>query len=399
MIATTNKIVKRAFNLADLGNTDFISHEEVTDYLNDSFRTLYTFLINHDDKAFVKEVYVGTGEYDLPDDFYQMRSLKDPYTGTLISRHNESDSEYKTGYEIINDKLRIYGSVNNYLLLTYWVQPAYLSYTDRDIGIRKGNVLTTAGNTILYEDGALINIKTNEQLGQTNVDLSHDYVLGNGNVLDLTELNFYNFDGEQIYSIDEVQGVFRDEEYNIYYTKASDSHFDIYLFGNKVGESDSVSGSIIDDEVIGLNEVNEALNGEGEFTEVYPVGLFDDKKAMIGKIGTIPYLILKKGIEFEFIALDFRAPFIRGFTKYGFIVSNGTDMIVKSWIPNTALNFPSEIYYQCMAAELGLRFLTKQNADVEGLNSAYEGMKQILLSSMGQDANYPRMNAVNWEEC
>ena len=71
---TAKRIIDRALSLVDLHNTDFLSHQELTDYLNDSWKSLYQISINSSDKVFVCETALkqagGISEYCLPDYLY-----------------------------------------------------------------------------------------------------------------------------------------------------------------------------------------------------------------------------------------------------------------------------------------------------------------------------------------
>ena len=77
-----SEIAHRAKQLADLTNTDFISNEEDIYYINDAWKEFYQLLINKGDKQFVKEVELagstinGQVEYSIPDDCYQILSIK-----------------------------------------------------------------------------------------------------------------------------------------------------------------------------------------------------------------------------------------------------------------------------------------------------------------------------------
>ena len=120
MIYTASEIVKRAFQLADIANTDYISHQEAVQYMNDSWLTAYQLVINAGDNIFTKEVDLMNAssfndytEYELPDDFYQLKSVKNKYTGSLITRHAESEGINSNSYEIVNDRLRLYGVAQN----------------------------------------------------------------------------------------------------------------------------------------------------------------------------------------------------------------------------------------------------------------------------------------------
>lgn len=72
-------IINRAKELADLQNSDFIGWKENVSLLNEAYNKLYTELINHKDKYFIKEVNTDNLElietkeneviYKLPEDF------------------------------------------------------------------------------------------------------------------------------------------------------------------------------------------------------------------------------------------------------------------------------------------------------------------------------------------
>lgn len=193
----TSQLVDRALHLADIANTDFLTHSELNAYLNDAWQSVYQTLINKGDKAFVKEVELmstsGIGdyvEYELPEDLYQVLSLKHKYSGSLIKRHAESEAINSNSYEIINDKLRLYGVQSQALVLTYWVNPKYLSFPDRDIDVSvDGDVLSSAGDSILLADGRIVNLKTNDTLGQITIDDTKNYQLGNGHVLEWSQVS------------------------------------------------------------------------------------------------------------------------------------------------------------------------------------------------------------------
>ena len=188
----TSQLIDRALHLADIANTDFLTHSELNAYLNDAWQAVYQTLINKGDKAFVKEVELmttaGIGdyvEYELPEDLFQVLSIKHKYSGSLIKRHAESEAINSNSYEIVNDKLRLYGVQSQALVLTYWVNPKYLSFPDRSIDVSvDGDVLSSAGDSILLADGRIINLKTNDTLGQITIDSTKNYQLGNGHVLE-----------------------------------------------------------------------------------------------------------------------------------------------------------------------------------------------------------------------
>jgi hypothetical protein len=65
-------IVKRAEQLADIENSDFISFSEKIALLNEAYQVLYQKGINKDVNAFVKYINTKDRVIQLPRDFYQL---------------------------------------------------------------------------------------------------------------------------------------------------------------------------------------------------------------------------------------------------------------------------------------------------------------------------------------
>lgn len=141
---TASQIIERALNLADLSNTDFLIHEELTRYINDAWTSVYNWLIKVGDTTFIKEAILvnpstfnGYTEYELPEDLYIIKSIKNQMSGSLVPRHAESESINSGTYDIVNDRLRLYGVQSNPLLLTYWMTPTYISFPDKDVEVEE----------------------------------------------------------------------------------------------------------------------------------------------------------------------------------------------------------------------------------------------------------------------
>ena len=188
---SVEQLIQRAKNLADLGNTDFLSHTELTQYVNDAWTTLYQWLINQGDKQFVTEVSLrGTGvgnyvEYEIPHDLYQIISIKSKWGG-LLTRHADSQGRNHNGtYEVINNKIRIYSGLDD-LILTYYRIPLFLTFPDETlrVDLTGRSVISSAGNAVLLNDGEIRNVLSGEVLGKINLTDDRDYKLGNGHVVE-----------------------------------------------------------------------------------------------------------------------------------------------------------------------------------------------------------------------
>lgn len=641
---TVGQLVKRAKNLADISNTDFLSYTELTQYVNDAWTTLYQWLINNGDKQFVTEVRLqGTGvgnyvEYAIPHDLYQIISIKSKWGG-LLTRHSDSQGRNHNGtYEVINNKIRIYSGLDD-LILTYYRIPLFLTFPDKQLKVDLGNkqIISSAGNAVLFSDGEIKNLLSGETLGQIEIKDGRSYKLGNGHVVEtyitdavLTDTwafnntTFYDAECNEIERPDgEVveessfpsslrislasdgkfytKEVVQDYAYNLYedsiimidntptasdfvspidpfytdwtavkdsslgsyysyadkwYKKVETEYFEL-LSRSAIAETldnVAVSDQIVIDNLDASNPVEfyqmhfrysavalydvdgftttgisrgplvlpdsgsytnpstefkaqlakhleiEAtslvqmhyrkfrkaagayityldysgnsiyttmsedssfslsfdedfniyyqimrLGGYGDiylmdslsFTVDEPrraIQVLDDdywfvdnegnlnsaNYGLIYEFSYIPeeiirtddwelnkcFIIKDSNNKFhlliihdmpnaiEEIDLDIKSFKTLALLKYGPLITNGTSASIHSHIPDTALNFPNELYFSLIAADLGLRFACKMNANTDGLNSIYTNMKNQYLNSLGQDGDYLRIKNV-----
>lgn len=415
---TASSIVKRAFNLADLANTDFISYTETTEYLNDAWREVYDYIINHGDKQFVSEVILGGPsssnfytEYTLPWDLYRIQAIQSISGSYQVERRSPTGT---TGYEIVNNKLRIYGTASyTGLKLIYYRIPFYLSFPDRDISIGStGDIVGTAGDSILYSDGSVINSLSNETIANIT-DLEWFAKLGNGHYITDTallgatdtDIEWKSFNNDIIHATqlpaDSTRYYIFDNYYNAYLIYIDDNKA-IIVSPNSSVETSYLPLVIYDDIIIGISgttnvlgvysrETNELL-GESTLNNVspedvlYPVPEFDNCKSFLLRN---KLFMVREDYTLQYEDLTVPTFITDGYTKHGIICNNGTDRFIISRIPDTYLNFPNEIFFSLVAANLGLRFLTKQNAEASGLNTLYENMLNSYFRSLSQDSGYP----------
>ena len=91
---TASKLIQRAEEIADITNTDFLSYNEKLEYLNSTWKDVYQKIINYDLNVFTVDANLvgAAGRYKLPFDCYQIKSVKNPYTGRMIPRKADSES-------------------------------------------------------------------------------------------------------------------------------------------------------------------------------------------------------------------------------------------------------------------------------------------------------------------
>lgn len=161
---TVKDIVKRAEQLADLENSDFISWKENFDLINEAYRSLYQDTINNGDKYNVaildQEKYkienTKIKQFVLPPDFYQLKHIVGKTTKNAYSKRAPTQSENSNNtYDIINDILYIYGTEE--VEIMYYKNPQVL-YLRADAEEFPLNTLSS------YLDDNIYNLIENKRL-------------------------------------------------------------------------------------------------------------------------------------------------------------------------------------------------------------------------------------------
>lgn len=427
-----SQIVERALNLADIANTDFLTYTENLRYLGDAWNQCYQALINKGDSQFITEAELSSNgnygsytEYILPDDLYQIKSLKNKITGDLVPRYAESQSINSGTYDIVNNRLRLYGVCMGSLLLTYYRTPTYISFPDEDIDVNiNGEIVSTAGNSVLLNDGTIKNLVTGDSLGAVEIEDGKQYILGNGHIAVISENNitYINYDGVVIRSITTTGTIstFLDSDYNVIYQTMVDSKLsapkllDRQLFSTVDYETEGYPAFVSEYDGIWLywDQADETLNAYDEdgdqiifetslpFTPstIIPAERFDGSRAwtISDTNGNVYFIVLEEidsHWEMNYDCIS-KPTILLGLLKYGPITSNGTTAKVESCMPDTLMNFPNELYFSILACDLALRYAMKMNANTEGLNNLYTNMWNQYLNTLSQASDYTRIKNI-----
>jgi hypothetical protein len=394
-----SEIVKRALNLADLANTDFISNDEQIEYLNDSWKEFYQLLINKGDKQFVKEVELyptngfGVAEYPIPSDLYQIQSIRNN-NGSIITRRAESESLTSGKYEIINDTIRLYGVGGN-IIMTYYTVPEFITIPDKTILSNVpyseiSGLTNSISNSFLNTDDSVYNVVTSEKVA----DLNGSGTLI-GNKLVVRNNSLYDFDGNNLnvdYSNTNGESYLIDS-HNCKYLKITGT--DTFKFINNTVNSDAYRGIIFSDgNILALKDSHFYINGNE-----LPLTPKDVSTQYLKSFGDHEFAILG-GYVFEYYNGN-----VQGYeeianngvylftSKYGTVIYDGEVKVV-SGLPDTEFNFPNELYIQVLSASLAVKYAMKQNADVAGLNNLYDNYKSNFLNSLSQDVGFTRITNV-----
>jgi len=423
---TSSELVEMAMKRADITNTDFLDHDEITKYLNESWKTVYQFLINKGDKQFVEEArlnggsFGGTVEYDLPDDFYQMLSLRNN-SGFCIPRKSESEGNQSGTYEIVNDKLRLYGATGP-LTLTYYTTPVWITYPDKEIPIDSfpSNITPTLvyKNSVGYMEDNVINVKnilTKELVASFASEDGYNILgIGNGSVVtykigtgssSTIYYKWYDFDGNEIGNTSETYRGLHPVTYKgmpCVVTYNNSELRNIRFAGDTIKTLPSLIYSpmltgtniYIDDEII--YDVNGGKGRVYKYAENNPNAIIspDYMDKVWRRDGNTLYTIYGHEVitwnfeTGEYNKLDYVNP--KGILEYGVVEYTGYNTL-KSIEEDTIFNFPNELYISLIADDLAIRFMFKMNAENSGLINQYEVDKAAFKNTLSQDGSYTRI--------
>ena len=130
-------VIKKAKQLADLENSDFISWNESITLLNDAYQNIYQKSINKGNNDFVRVIQTSEKCINLPRDFYQLKALtlKQDRFNTPIMRRPQNGSFDDLSYDIYNNTLLINGYSSGTIVLEYYPTPATLTLPNEDVTI------------------------------------------------------------------------------------------------------------------------------------------------------------------------------------------------------------------------------------------------------------------------
>lgn len=407
-------IVKRAMALADMENSSFITYKEQVDYLSLAWKQVCQALINKGCKYYIKSVEVpGKGEYDLPEDFYQAESLRTK-NGNIIERHTASMSDEYLSYDIIGNRLVIYGTSVD-LELNYWRVPDTLTFPAnkkdielpfdlKDYALCGNKIVSLDNGTLMILDistGDIVNISTSATTFYAAKGLVWT-VAGRAIVV-------FNYQGNQVASFTGEYSFIRDENDNIRPYKFSNNTLDIYnVDGSHVIETIPVVARPIGF-ALRYNENVWAITSNG-LVNITTGTIIDDstvtmdiEKARTTLFDNKPSIVWENNISWEdgdrvvSTTTDVNAMFNYGLLKadantgYGYLTSDGTNYSVESWVPDTLLDFPNTLLFEYLAYVLAYYFIIKQSASTESIEKALNNAELAFFDSLDNGGTYGKI--------
>ena len=400
-IVTASKLIRRAKQIADVANSDFLSYNELTDYLNASWKNVYQTIIQYNLNIFTVEANLvgSSGVYKLPFDCYQIKSVKNPYTGVEIPRKADSESMYGSHYEIVNDNL-VLGPSCGPVTITYWRKPYFLTFPNATLETNYNKaedteILDVCKDAILVKD-AENKYYIKSLLTDSKLDLSfiepNEYekmYLGNNFIIGIngTDYKVKDFYGNLVFQGNVTADYFIKSDDGVIYIGVLDTDKVNILELDNVTEVTSIKFTSKPENII-------CIDNEFYFVEkdAMPVGIFDCRPAYTTpdkNLHLINDQFDRSRDIIEFVNIPTIGKLIC--TNYGFLDFSGK---LYSNVPDTQLSFPNNLFFDCISYDLAIRFLCKMNADSSGVENLNRNAWSQLSASIDQNADFMRVKLV-----
>ena len=394
-IVTASKLITRAKQIADVANTDFLSYDELVDYLNVSFKNVYQTIIQYNLNIFTVEANLvgSSGVYKLPFDCYQIKSVKNPYTGVEIPRKADSESMYGSHYEIVNDNL-ILGPSCGPVTITYWRKPYFLTFPNATLETNYNKaedteILDVCKDAILVKD-AENKYYIKSLLTDSKLDLSfiepNEYekmYLGNNFIVGIngTDYKVKDLYGNLVFSGNITADYFIKSDDGVIYIGVLDTDNVKILELDNVTEVTSIKFASRPENII-------CIDNEFYFVEkdAMPIGIFDCRPAYTTpdkNLHLINDQFDRSRDIIEFVSIPTIGKLIC--TNYGFLDFSGK---LYSNVPDTQLSFPNNLFFDCISYDLAIRFLCKMNADSSGVENLNRNAWGQLTAAIDANADF-----------
>lgn len=351
---TTKDIITRAEQYANKENADFYSYAEKVAMLNESYITIYQYLLNTGDKYWVKELSTDKTIITLPDDCYQISAI---YTSIGNKRHQIYS------YTLKNNKIYIKDNISDrHFILQYYPSPIELVYKD-DINKSPFNMtgLTDINkDSVLFAGEVYYNIydtvtKKNYETALPIADYAHIY--DDGNIVSYKDGNYkcLNIGKNIVTDLGSTLIIYN----NSVYYKDNNNILDIN--GNIVkSDVDLEDGTYITDfstftKIDGILPIN----GRTYITADTGTGVTDNQKVYT---------------RFS----------IKGYCNNSFITFNAVTntFFIESPYNDIEITYPNNIFYTMLALDIALKMRSKQGVDNAQLTQQWTLARNALFNSI-----------------
>lgn len=396
-------IIKRAEQLADLENSDFISFAEKIALLNEAYQTIYQKGINKDVNAFVKYINTRDKVIQLPRDFYQLKAvtLGHDKDVKVIMRRPANASFNTLSYDMINNTLQINGELmGGTVCVEYYPVPVTLTFPNKNKPVSMNDTLDIHGSTYIeYIDDDKISVKDLNDYDFSKViqgtNVAHKLIHMEDDFITISDSIT-----QTLYSLDTGDTTTESLPVVIYNNRT-------YLYDNTNKKLLlPVSHIAVEGLDIDLSNCTIAILSNDKTKYVgqnYNGGLFingvhNDFNA--SKMFTYNDMVYLSNGSSYLVVYDFTNDRIENTlldqaivniaeindnTGYGYLGKRMNKYSLISFYDDTQLNFPNNTYFVFMSYLLALAFKSKQGSDTSLLAPMVEQAEMTFYDTMSRD--------------
>jgi hypothetical protein len=419
IIYTSSDIIKRATQLADLENSDFISFSEKIALLNESYTKLYQTLVNKGDNNFVRLIKTKNDVIQLPPDFWQLKSVTLNREGNLIPilRRPANQSLQKLSYELLNNVLKIYGSANYgaEINVEYYPAPKTLTFPNQPFELYAENIVDAHGDLYLtavhtdddanyYVLNSITDSSVSEQIDLdpdefSIVHMEDDFIT----FISSSEVVYYSLLNGSSYRKtieDLIPTFYRGKSF---YFKPSDKTLrfvdsNTIAYENIECISELLVASLIilskdQTHCISLTDSGAIIKNDGTILELKkPVTkIFYNESNDTVICSTNSDYVATVALNYDGISEDLEdysimsVAMLNDNNGYGLLAKKLNKYYIISYYEDTRLNFPNNMYFTLLAYLLAIAFKTKQGSDTSQLALLYEQAEFAFFDSLTKD--------------
>lgn len=396
-------IVRKAQQLADLENSDFISFAEKIILLNEAYQTIYQKSINKDVNSFVKYINTRDRVIKLPRDFYQLKAVtlgrdKDV---KVIMRRPANASFTTLSYDMINNTLQINGEImGGTICVEYYPEPTTLTFPNDNKPVDLTNVLD------IHKDVYIEKIDNDSVIVKSLEDLDFSKTIEITGIAD----RLIHMEDDYIVFSDSIT----QKLYSLDTDEIADETLPVVIYNNRTYLYDDtnkklllpVSHMVVEDLEIDLNNCTIAILSNDKTKYVgqnYNGGLFINgvhqafNASKMFSWNDIVYLSngtnylavydfgkdITENTLVEQAVIDIAD--IDDNTGYGYLGKRKGKYSLVSFYDDTQLNFPNNTYFVFMSYLLALAFKSKQGSDTSQLAALTEHAENTFYDTLPRD--------------
>lgn len=399
-------IIKRATQLADLENSEFISFSEKIALLNEAYQQLYQKGINKGNNSFVRYINTKNKIITLPRDFYQLKAvtISNPAGDVQVINKRPANASFNIlSYEIINNTLQINGETSgSSICVEYFPTPVTLTFPNKDKQLEMENVLDMHKDIYMYKYST-----DNDIIIRSLADSEFADTLANSDYEDIAFFLAHIEDDYITFSNSATQIL-----YDINTGNVTTTNKPVIIWNNMTlildnGELKLPSGIAIGETLdLNLGGCTISILSEDKQHYVgqnYNAGLFIDGAHQDFNATKMFYyndmVYLSNGTNylsvydfatahFENTLMDRNVVAITDIddnTGYGYLGLKMKKYALVSFYDDTEMNFPNNTYFVFISYLLALAFKAKQGSDTSQLAGLVEQAENAFYDTLAVD--------------